>query len=488
MISKTLKQLLDSLQILETTGSIETTITSIHVDSRQVQPDGLFIAVKGSVADGHQYIKQAIQNGAKAVLCEEVPEKQVDGVCYITASNTGNTVAVIAANFYDHPANNLTLIATTGTNGKTTVTLLLHQLMKALGIKSGYISTVEAKADEDVIPKQDNAPTTPGPIEIQRLLWEMKQRGCTYVAMEASSHALDQGRLKGLSFKAAIFTNLSQDHLNYHHTMEAYAAAKQKLFTDYVTDDGFSITNTDDKYGESMTTNTAGTVVTYGTKANADYQIGIQQADASGTVFTLNNQTISSPLLGGFNAYNLTAALVCLDKLGFPISETGKHTHGLFVPGRVQIIQSKDRTGVVDYAHSPDGIDKVLSSLRPLTTSKLITVTGAGGDRDKTKRPLMAQAALKYSDAVILTSDNPRSEDPIDIIADMQEGMDIPEGKELLVEVDRLDAIHKAVNLSQPGDIIAVLGKGHETYREIKGERLPFDDKEELEIALKKIN
>lgn len=488
MISKTLKQLLRNTNITEATGSLDTLVTSVHVDSRQVKPGGLFIAVRGSKTDGHQYIDQAIKNGAAGILCEKLPEQIHNNVIYIITPSNDGTVSEIAACFYDYPDRDLTLIATTGTNGKTTVTLLVQQLLKSLGVKSGYISTIEAKAIDNVLVRQDDAPTTPGPIEIQRLLWEMKQHGCTHVAMEASSHALDQGRLKGLFFRVAIFTNLTQDHLDYHRTMEEYGAAKQQLFTHYVNQDGFVITNTDDGGGKFMVAQTPGIVATYGTNAHVDYQIKLEKADASGTIFTINGQKISSPLLGDFNAYNLTAALACLDKLGLPLSQTSNHTQNLFIPGRVQITKYKERTGVIDYAHSPDGIDKVLQSLRPLTSGKLITITGAGGDRDKKKRPLMTRAALAYSDILILTSDNPRSENPADIIADMEEGVEIAPDKKIQIIYDRTEAISKAVELSQPGDIIAVLGKGHENYQEINGQRLHFDDKETLELAFASFN
>jgi len=484
---KLLKDILYKAGIEEVVGSTNVAIENICIDSRLAKKFSLFIAVRGTVVDGHEFIDKAIEQGSLAIVCEELPTNLVKEVNYIQVRNSRFAAGVIASNFYDNPSEKLKLVGVTGTNGKTTVTTLLYELFKNLGYKTGLLSTVRNLIDGEVI---EATHTTPDPISLNELLAEMVERGCEYAFMEVSSHALDQHRVAGIEFTGAIFTNISHDHLDYHETFDKYIKAKKMLF-DMLPSTAFALTNLDDKNGEVMVQNTKAKVVTYGLKSMADRKAKILENNLTGLILNIDGQEVITRLIGSFNAYNILSvygAAIELKEEKLQILTTLSNLHS--PDGRFQFVKTENNIlGIVDYAHTPDALDNVISTIHGLRTGneKLITLVGCGGDRDKTKRPEMARIAAEGSTKVILTSDNPRSEDPNQIIEDMKTGLDPVLKRKTVSIVDRAEAIRTACMLAEPGDIILLAGKGHEKYQEIKGVKHDFDDMEVLTTNLKQI-
>ncbi|MDC0303827.1 UDP-N-acetylmuramoyl-L-alanyl-D-glutamate--2,6-diaminopimelate ligase [Flavobacteriales bacterium] len=484
---KLLKDILYRAGIEEVVGSTNVAIESICIDSREAKKFSVFIAVKGTLVDGHDFIDKAIEQGTLAIICEDLPEEHVSEVNYIQVKNSRFAAGIIASNFYDNPSENLNLVGITGTNGKTTAATLLYELFMGLGYKVGLISTVRNLINgEEILATH----TTPDPISLNDLLAEMVQVGCEYCFMEVSSHALDQHRVAGLHFKGAIFTNISHDHLDYHGNFDHYIKSKKMLF-DMLPSTSFVLVNLDDKNGEVMAQNTKAKIITYGLKSMADRKAKIVENNLTGLILNIDGQELITRLIGSFNAYNIlsvygTAIELKEEKLQILTTLSNLHSPD----GRFQFIKTENNVlGIVDYAHTPDALDNVLSTIHELRTGneKLITLVGCGGDRDKDKRPEMARIAAEGSDKVILTSDNPRSEEPEAILADMKAGLDPVLDRKTVSIVDRSEAIRTACMLVQPGDIILVAGKGHEKYQEMKGERFVFDDMEVLSTNLKQI-
>jgi UDP-N-acetylmuramoyl-L-alanyl-D-glutamate--2,6-diaminopimelate ligase len=484
---KLLKDILYKAGIEEVVGSTNVAIENICIDSRQAKKFSLFIAVKGTAVDGHQFISKAIEQGSLAIICEELPEQLVKEVNYIQVKNSRFAAGIIASNFYDNPSQKLKLVGVTGTNGKTTVTTLLYQLFKNLGYKVGLLSTVRNLIDGEVVAATH---TTPDPVSLNELLAEMVERGCEYAFMEVSSHALDQHRVAGIEFTGALFTNISHDHLDYHETFDKYIKAKKMLF-DMLPSTAFALTNLDDKNGEVMVQNTKAKIITYGLKSMADRKAKILENNLTGLILNIDGQEVITRLIGSFNAYNILSvygAAIELKEEKLQILTTLSNLHS--PDGRFQFVKTENNIlGIVDYAHTPDALDNVISTIHGLRTGneKLITLVGCGGDRDKTKRPEMARIAAEGSTKVILTSDNPRSEDPNQIIEDMKTGLDPVLKRKAVSIVDRAEAIRTACMLAEPGDIILVAGKGHEKYQEINGVKHDFDDMEVLTTNLKQI-
>ena len=483
---KLLENILTELIKLETTGDLKIEIDRITFDSRKIEGKSLFAAIRGVHVDGHQFIDQAVKAGAKAILCEVLPAKVAEGITYIKVSDSAKALGQIAAAFYDYPSQKLRLVGVTGTNGKTSTVTLLHQLFTKMGYKVGLLSTVENKIGETVLPSQF---TTPDAVSLQALLREMVESGCDYAFMEVSSHAIQQSRIEGLSFVGGVFTNLSHDHLDYHKTFKAYINAKKRFF-DELPKSAFALTNIDDRNGLIMVQNTKAKVFKYSLRSLTDFKAKLIENNLSGLHLELDGSSFFSRLIGEFNAYNLLSVYATAILLGSEKLEALTVLSELkTAEGRFDYIFQKEREiiGIVDYAHTPDALEKVLSTIEKLRkgNEQIITVVGAGGDRDKTKRPLMAKAACNYSDQVILTSDNPRSENPELIISDMEKGIPPYASQKVLLITNRLQAIKTACKLAKKGDIILVAGKGHEKYQEIKGVKHPFDDKkilaEELE-------
>ena len=472
-----LKDILYKVSLLSVSGDTNQKVTGISMDSREATVDSLFVAVAGTQVDGHDYIQQAIDNGASAVVCQHLPEQLAQGVTYITVENSLAALGYLAANYYQNPSQKLTLVAVTGTNGKTTTATLLFQLFRDLGYNVGLISTVNNRINDEKIPTTH---TTPDALKLNRLLNTMVERGCTHCFMEASSHAIAQERIAGLQFRGAVFTNLSHDHLDYHGTFEAYIHAKKKLF-DQLPPSAFALTNVDDKRGFVMLQNTKAEKLTYGIKRMADFKAKILTNSIKGLELEIDQRVVWFKLIGMFNAYNLIAAFA----VGVSLGEEAEELLTLLsnidpAPGRFDRIPTGfEVTAIVDYAHTPDALDKVLNAIKGFRTGseQVITVVGCGGNRDKDKRPLMANIACKYSDKVILTSDNPRNESPEAILQDMQAGLSALHLHKVLSIVDRKEAIKTACSLSTDKDIILVAGKGHESYQEVKGVRYDFDDK-----------
>ncbi len=480
-----LSDILDGLAFTQLQGSADMEISAIVFDSRNVVPGSLFVAVRGTQVDGHDYIEQAISKGAVAIVCEDLPAHVAGEVDFFMVANTSVALGLLAANFYNNPSEKLKLVGVTGTNGKTTIATLLYKLFRDLGYKCGLLSTVENQINGEVVTATH---TTPDPVVLNMLLDEMVEKGCDYCFMEVSSHAIVQHRIEGLRFAGGIFSNLTHDHLDYHKTFDSYLKAK-KTFFDGLPKDAFALTNIDDKNGMVMLQNTWAHKKTYGLKNMADYKAKIVENQFVGLLLNIDNEEVWFKLVGTFNAYNLmavyaTAMLLEQDKAKVLTSLsklTGARGRFDYVIGPGSII------GIVDYAHSPDAVQNILSTVHDVRKGKekVITVLGCGGDRDKTKRPIMARVACEWSDKVIFTSDNPRSEDPDQIIKDMEEGVDPAFKRHTMSIVDRREAIKVAVNLAQPGDIVVIAGKGHEKYQEIKGVRNHFDDKEELLAVFK---
>lgn len=473
-----LKDLLRGIRVMETIGSEETEISGVAIDSRKVTKGGLFVAMKGTQVDGHKFIPKAIELGAAAILCENLPDNLEEGVAYVVVPDTEDIVGEVATRFYGNPSEKLKLVGVTGTNGKTTIATLLYNMFRKFGHKCGLLSTVCNYIEEEAIPADH---TTPDPIELNELLARMVEVGCEYAFMECSSHAIAQKRIGGLKFAGGIFTNLTRDHLDYHKTFENYRNAK-KAFFDGLPKSAFAITNADDRNGLVMTQNTKAVVKTYSTRSAADFKARILECHFEGMYLEIDNREVGVQFIGKFNVSNLLAvygAAVMLGKHPEDILLVMSTLHS--VSGRLEPIRSPEGyTAVVDYAHTPDALENVLNAIHEVLNGKgqVITVCGAGGNRDKGKRPLMAQEAVKQSDKVIFTSDNPRFEEPQDIIDDMLAGLNDHQKRKALTIVDRKEAIRTACMLAGKGDVVLIAGKGHEDYQEVKGVKHHFDDKE----------
>lgn len=471
-------ELLNNVKVLNTFGDTEVEVTGVNIDSRRIEKGHLFVAIPGTQTDGHKYIPKAIELGATSILCEQMPEERIDGVSYIIVESTESVVGIVATRFFGDPSRKLKLVGVTGTNGKTTIATLLYNMFRKFGHKCGLLSTVCNYIEGEAIPADH---TTPDPIELNRLLAQMVDAGCDYAFMECSSHAIAQKRIGGLKFAGGIFTNLTRDHLDYHKTVENYRDAK-KAFFDGLDKDAFAITNADDKNGLYMVQNTKAQVKTYSIRSMTDFKAKIIECHFEGMYLDINGKEVGVQFIGKFNVSNLLAVYGAAIMLGkkpediLVILSTLKS-----VSGRLEPIRSPEGyTAIVDYAHTPDALENVLNTINEVLNGKgkVITVCGAGGNRDKGKRPIMAQTAAKLSDKVIITSDNPRFEEPQDIINDMLAGLDNKQMKKVVSIVDRKEAIRTASMMAEKGDVILIAGKGHEDYQEIKGVKHHFDDRE----------
>ena len=480
-----LKELLKDIHVIAIVGSEDVEITDVNIDSRRIKDGHLFIAMKGTQVDGHKFVPKAIELGAKAVMCEDMPEEKAEGVTYVQVESTEDVVGKVATTFHGNPSTKLKLVGVTGTNGKTTIATLLYNMCTKMGHKCGLLSTVCNYIIDEAIPADH---TTPDPIELNRLLDRMVQAGCEYAFMECSSHAIAQKRIGGLTFAGGIFTNLTRDHLDYHKTFENYRNAK-KAFFDSLPKTAFAITNADDKNGMVMVQNTKATVKTYSIRTVADFKARIIECHFEGMYLEMDGHEVGVQFIGKFNVSNLLAvyaAAVMLGKSPEDVLVVMSTLHS--VSGRLEPIHSPEGyTAVVDYAHTPDALENVLNAIHEVLDGKghVITVCGAGGNRDKGKRPLMAQEAVKQSDKVIITSDNPRFEEPQDIINDMLAGLNAQQMKKVISIVDRREAIRTACMMAQKGDVILIAGKGHENYQEIKGVKHHFDDHEVVKECFK---
>ena len=474
-----LSELLKKVEVLNSLGDADVDITGVNIDSRRIEKGHLFVAIPGTQTDGHNYIPKAIEQGAAAVLCEYFPNTRVPGITYIAVESTEDAVGKVATTFYGDPSTKLKLVGVTGTNGKTTIATLLYNMFRKFGHKCGLLSTVCNYIEGEAIPADH---TTPDPIELNKLLAQMVEAGCEYAFMECSSHAIAQKRIGGLTFAGGLFTNLTRDHLDYHKTVENYRDAK-KAFFDGLPKNAFAITNADDKNGNVMVQNCKAKVKTYSIRSMADFRARIIECHFEGMYLEIDGHEVGVQFIGKFNVSNLLAVYGAAIMLGkkpediLVVLSTLKS-----VAGRLEPIRSEDGvTAIVDYAHTPDALENVLNAIHEVLEGKdgqIITVCGAGGNRDKGKRPLMAQEAVKQSDRVIITSDNPRFEEPQDIINDMLAGLDQKQMKKVVSIVDRKEAIKTACMLAQKGDVILIAGKGHEDYQEIKGVKHHFDDRE----------
>jgi UDP-N-acetylmuramoyl-L-alanyl-D-glutamate--2,6-diaminopimelate ligase len=480
-----LKDILYKVNITSTSGNMNVEVKGICFDSRKVKPGFLFIAITGTQSDGHAFIETAIASGATAIVAEKFPENISDKITYVLVKSSAKALGFIASNFYGNPSDKLKLVGVTGTNGKTTVVTLLYKLFTELGYRCGMLSTVVNRIVDNTVPATH---TTPDPIQINELLVKMLEEKCTHCFMEVSSHAVVQGRIDGLHFTGALFTNITHDHLDYHHTFESYIRAKKGFF-DALTSDAFALVNSDDKRGMVMLQNCKAKKYTYAIKKLADFKAKIITNTIEGLELEIGERNVWFKLIGNFNAYNLLTVYGTASLLGEDPETVLLRLSGLTAAsGRFEIVMPGSRQiAIVDYAHTPDALKNVLETIEQLRSGneQVISVVGCGGDRDRTKRPLMAAIACKYSHKVILTSDNPRSEDPIEIIKEMQQGITATDARKTLVIVDREEAIKTACMLAKEKDIILVAGKGHENYQEIKGVKHPFDDKEVLTRMLK---
>ena len=479
-----LSEIIANLIPIEIIGNPETEITGVEIDSRRVKAGNLFIAVKGTQADGHTYIGRAVEQGAAAIVhADPLTDAAAEGVAYVRLADTCRSVGEMATAFWGRPSERLKLVGVTGTNGKTTVATVLYEMFRAMGHKCGLCSTVCNYIDGQALPTEH---TTPDPVTLNRLLSQMADEGCKYVFMECSSHAIDQQRIGGLRFAGGIFTNLTRDHLDYHKTFEAYRDAK-KLFFDNLPAEAFAITNADDRNGLVMTQNCRATVRTYSTRTAADFKGRILEESIEGMLLDIDGREVSVRFVGRFNVSNLLAVCGAALMLGADAAEVLRVLSTLSpVNGRFEAIRSpRGFSAVIDYAHTPDALENVLSAINKIVGGRgqVITVCGAGGNRDKGKRPLMAQEAAKGSDRVIITSDNPRFEEPQVIIDDMMAGLDDAGRAKTLCIADRREAIRAAAMMAREGDVILVAGKGHEPYQEIKGVKYHFDDHEEVRRA-----
>ncbi|APY10203.1 UDP-N-acetylmuramoyl-L-alanyl-D-glutamate--2,6-diaminopimelate ligase [Seonamhaeicola sp. S2-3] len=484
---KILRDILYRVSINAVVGDTGVSVRNIHFDSRKVSQGDVFVAIKGSLVDGHDYIEKAIAQKAIAIVCEKLPQVLIDGVTYVEVDNSNKALAVLASNYYESPSENLKLVGVTGTNGKTTVASLLYQLFKKAGYKVGLLSTVKILVDN----KEYKAThTTPDSLTINKYLKEMNAEGVEFCFMEVSSHGIHQSRTEGLHFEGGIFTNLSHDHLDYHNTFAEYRDVK-KAFFDKLPSSAFALVNTDDKNGSVMLQNTRAKKFTYALKSYADYKAQILENQLGGLLLKVDDNEVWTRLIGSFNAYNVLAIYATAELLGLEKFEILRLISDLeSVSGRFQYLISDEKiTAVVDYAHTPDALKNVLETINSIRTKneELITVVGCGGDRDKTKRPKMGHIATELSTKVIFTSDNPRSEDPEEILKDIEKGVEPYNFKKSLTIADRAQAIKTACQLAQPNDIILIAGKGHETYQEINGERFDFDDFKTVQKFLKQL-
>ena len=473
-----LENILKGINVIEVKGCMTQEIYGIHIDSRQVESGHLFVAIKGTQTDGHTYIDKAIEKGASVIVCETFPENLKKDVTYIKVTDTEDCVGKLATAFYGNPTDKLELIGVTGTNGKTTIATLLYNMFRQFGYKVGLISTVCNYIDDEAIPTEH---TTPDPITLNKLLGRMADEGCKYAFMEVSSHSVAQKRIGGLKFAGGIFTNLTRDHLDYHQTVDNYLKAK-KAFFDNLPKSAFALTNLDDKNGMVMVQNTKAKLCTYSLRSISDFKGKVLEDGFEGMLMDINNVEVNVQFIGRFNASNLLAVYGTACLLGKKPEDVLLALSLLRpVSGRFDALRSpKGYSAIVDYAHTPDALTNVLSTIQEVLNGRghIITVVGAGGNRDKGKRPIMAQEAAKFSNKVIITSDNPRFEEPQDIINDMLEGLDKDQRRNVISIIDRKEAIKTACMLAQPGDAILVAGKGHENYQDIKGIKYHFDDKE----------
>jgi UDP-N-acetylmuramoyl-L-alanyl-D-glutamate--2,6-diaminopimelate ligase len=480
-----LKDIVYKVSLTSSYGNMHVEVANLCFDSRKVTPGTLFVAVRGTQSDGHAYIEKAVAQGAVAVVCEKLPEMISETVTYVTVKSSAHALGIIAANFYGNPSDKLKLTCVTGTNGKTTTATLLFQLFTKLGYAVGLISTVENRINDTVVPSTH---TTPDPIQLNELLKRMVEEGCTHVFMEVSSHAVDQERIAGVKFAGAIFTNITHDHLDYHKTFENYIKAKKKFFDD-LNSDAFALVNADDKRGMVMLQNTRAAKHTFGLKKMVDFKGKIITNSIEGLELEVGGKNVWFKIVGDFNAYNLLGVYGAAMLLGEDSEEVLTQLSSLTgAPGRFELVMPGAKvTAIVDYAHTPDALKNVLETIAQFRTGneQVITVVGCGGNRDKTKRPLMASIACRFSDKVVLTSDNPRDEDPMEIIREMQTGVTPTETRKTLVMADREEAIKTACMMAKDHDIILVAGKGHEDYQEIKGVKYPFDDREVVARMIK---
>lgn len=485
---KQLKDILYKVHIEAVHGATDITISKIEFDSRKIELNDVFVAIRGTLSDGHDYIEKALSLGAIAVICEEFPSVIVNGVTYIKVKDSNEALAFLAANYYENPSENIRLVGVTGTNGKTTIASLLYQLFKKAGYKVGLLSTVKIMVDEQEFKATH---TTPDSLTINKFLDLMVQEGCEFCFMEVSSHGVHQKRTEALRFEGGVFTNLSHDHLDYHNTFAEYRDVKKSFF-DNLPKSAFAITNIDDKNGLVMLQNTKAKKLTYALKSYADYKAQILENQLSGLLLKINDNEVWVKLIGSFNAYNLLAIYGVAVELGIEKVEALRLLSELeSVSGRFQFIVSDSKiTAIVDYAHTPDALENVLKTIEDIRTKneQLITVVGCGGDRDKTKRPIMAHIASSMSDKAIFTSDNPRTENPEMIIEEMEKGVEPQNFKKTVSILDRKQAIKTACQLANPNDIILIAGKGHETYQEVNGVRHDFDDLQIVTELLQQLN
>jgi UDP-N-acetylmuramoyl-L-alanyl-D-glutamate--2,6-diaminopimelate ligase len=480
-----LKDILYKVSITSSFGNMNVNVKGLCFDSRKVESGFLFAAVKGTLSDGHGFIQKAVELGASVVICEKLPEAINENVTYVTVKDSAQALGIIASNYYGNPSEKIKLIGVTGTNGKTTTVTLLYQLYSRMGFSVGMISTVENRIKDKVIPSTH---TTPDQIQLNELLSNMVEAGCSHAFMEVSSHAVDQERIAGVKFTGALFTNITHDHLDYHKTFENYIKAKKKFFDD-LSSDAFALVNADDKRGMVMLQNTKAKKHTFGLKKMVDFKGKIITNSIEGLELEVSNKHVWFKMIGDFNGYNLLGVYGAAVLMGEDSDEVLTHLSSLNgAPGRFELVAPGSKfTAIVDYAHTPDALKNVLETIAQFRTGteQVITIVGCGGNRDKTKRPLMASIACKLSDKVVLTSDNPRDEDPMEIIKEMQSGILPTEARKTLVIADREEAIKTACMMAKGKDIVLVAGKGHETYQEIKGVKYPFDDREVVDRMLK---
>lgn len=483
-----LQDLLYGVSIKSLVGTPQQEVAALSFDSRQIAAQTLFFAIKGTAVDGHQYIDQTIAAGAKVIICEMMPAELNPSITYVEVEDSSVALGIVASNFYGNPSSKLKLVGITGTNGKTTIATLLFQLFRGLGFNVGLISTVQNHINDQIVPATH---TTPNPIALNKLLQDMVIANCGYCFMEVSSHAVVQHRIAGLTFAGGVFSNITHDHLDFHQTFDNYLKAKKQFF-DHLPATSFALTNIDDKNGKVMLQNTKASKKTYALKQMADFKAKIIENKFSGLYLTIDHIDVYFKMIGSFNAYNLLAAYgvaLLLDQDKMQVLTILSNLAG--AEGRFDFIVAKNgAVAIVDYAHTPDALQNVLSTIANIRkgTEQVITVIGCGGDRDKTKRPIMAQVACDWSDKVILTSDNPRTEDPQSIITEMEKGVSPTNQRKVMSILDRKEAIKTACHIAQPGDIILVAGKGHEKYQEINGVRHHFDDKEILTEQLNQLN
>ena len=477
---RVLSQLLYEIPVLHQSGSTDVLISSVEFDSRKISPGALFVATTGTASDGHQFIGAAVESGAVAVVCQQFPETMQEGVCYVQVENSAKALGHLAAAWFDFPSSKLCLVGVTGTNGKTTIATLLYQLFRQLGHKAGLLSTVVNYIDDVAV---EATHTTPDALSINALMARMVDAGCSYAFMEVSSHSVEQGRIAGLEFDGGVFTNLTRDHLDYHLTFENYLKAKKGFF-DELPATAFALTNADDKNGMVMLQNTAARKCTYSMRTLADFHTRILEHSFEGMLLSMNEREVNVSFIGKFNAANLTAVYGTAMLLGADELEVLRVLSNLAsVSGRFETLRSPSGyTAIVDYAHTPDALTNVITTINQILqgSGRLITVVGCGGNRDKGKRPLMAREAVDGSWKAVLTSDNPRFEDPVAILNDMLDGLDAVQKNKSITVVDRREAIKLACALAQPGDVVLVAGKGHEDYQIIQGVKHHFDDREEL--------